>query len=168
MQEHVLDDGISAFPVLNDLVEIAAQHVRELVYFRPKAVVERSALERLAQFVHQLAGKGGEIVDEVERILDLVRDAGGELAKRGKLLSLDEAILGGPEIFERARKLLRARLHLLKQTDIRHRNHRLVGEGLDELDLPVGKRLDSFAEKHDHADDMAILEERHAKHGVNL
>ena len=37
----------------------------------------------------------GEVVDEVERVLDLVRDAGGELAQRGHLLGLDQIGLGG-------------------------------------------------------------------------
>ena len=64
-------------------------------------VVELRALERLLQFVDQLDRDRREIVDEVERVLDLVRDAGGQLAKRGELLGLDQAILRGPQLLQR-------------------------------------------------------------------
>ena len=35
-----------------------------------------------------------------------------------------------------------ARLHLIEQSRVLNRDHGLVGEGLDELDLLVGERLD--------------------------
>ena len=47
----------------------------------------RSLLSRLPpasafpQFVNEFDRDGGEIVNEIERILDLVRDAGGQLTK---------------------------------------------------------------------------------------
>ena len=82
------------------------------------------------QLVDQFARQRGEVVDEVERVLDLVRDAGGELAERGELLRLHEAVLRGPQILERARQLLGPCLHLLEQPHVLDRDHRLVGEGL--------------------------------------
>ena len=45
------------------------------------------------QFVDQLARQRGEIVDEIERVLDLVGDAGCELAERGELFRLDQPVL---------------------------------------------------------------------------
>ena len=40
VQQHVLDDGIGALAVLHDLVEIAAQHVRQLVDLLARLVVD--------------------------------------------------------------------------------------------------------------------------------
>ena len=69
-----------------------------------------------------------------------MRDAGGELAERGQLLGLHQAILRGAEIVERLRQLARARLHLLEQLDVLDRDHGLIGEGVAQLDLLVGER----------------------------
>ena len=59
-------------------------------------LVERGDRRRrgLLQLVEQLDREAGEVVDEVERVLDLVRDAGGQLAERGHLLGLDQIGLG--------------------------------------------------------------------------
>ena len=45
---------------------------------------------RLLQLVEQFDRQPGEIVDEIERVLDLVGDPGGQLAERGHLLGLDQ------------------------------------------------------------------------------
>ena len=51
----------------------------------------------------------GEIVDEVERVLDLVRDSGGQLAQRRHLLGLDQARLRRPQFAQRRSRRHRAR-----------------------------------------------------------
>ena len=56
---------------------------------------------RLLQFVEQLDRKAGEIVDEVERVLDLVRDPGGQLAERRHLLGLDQIGLRRLQVAQR-------------------------------------------------------------------
>jgi hypothetical protein len=53
VQQHVLDDRVGALAVLYDLVEIALQHIRDLVDFCAPLVVEVHASERLAQLVDQ-------------------------------------------------------------------------------------------------------------------
>ena len=75
---------------------------RQFVDFFADLAVERDRLEHVVQFVGQFRRQRGEIVDEIERVLDLVRDAGGELAERGELLGLDQAILRGTQVVERA------------------------------------------------------------------
>ena len=45
-------------------------------------------------------------------------------------------------LLERLLQLRSPRLHLLEQPHILDRDHRLVGEGLDELDLLIGERPD--------------------------
>ena len=44
VQQHVLDDGIGTLAVLHDLVEIAAQRVRQFGDFCARLVVERARL----------------------------------------------------------------------------------------------------------------------------
>ena len=65
-----------------------------------------------------------------------------------------------------SRKLARARLHLVEQPHVLDRDHRLVGEGRDQLDLLVGERPHLGARQHDHADRNALAQERHAKDGA--
>ena len=43
------------------------------------------------------------------------------------------------QFLDRLRELARARLHLVEQPHILDRDHRLVGEGGDQLDLLVGE-----------------------------
>ena len=50
-----------------------------------------------SQLVEQLGRQPGEIVDEIERVLDLMRDPGGQLTERGQLLRLDQAVLRSPK-----------------------------------------------------------------------
>jgi hypothetical protein len=79
MQQHVLDDGISALAVLHDLVEIALQRFRNLADLRSQLAIEVGTSKRLPQFINKLDRDAREIIDEIERVLDLVRDTGGEL-----------------------------------------------------------------------------------------
>ena len=53
MQQHVLDDGVGAFAVLHDLVEIASQRIGDLADLGALLVVEVNAPKRLAQFVDE-------------------------------------------------------------------------------------------------------------------
>ena len=100
MQQHVLDDRVGALAVLHDLVEIALQHIGDLVDLGAQLVVEMYAAKRLAQFVDEFDRDGREIVDEIERVLDLVGDAGGQLTERGELFGLHQAVLRGAQVFQ--------------------------------------------------------------------
>ena len=83
MQQHVLDDGIGALAMLHDLFEIVLQQACQFVYFSPNPDVHRDQLEQIVQFVGQFRRQRGEIVDEIEWVLDLMRDPSGKLAERG-------------------------------------------------------------------------------------
>ena len=117
--------------MLHDLVEVALQHVRDLADLCSQLVVEVGSGKRLPQFVDEFDRDGREIVDEIERVLDLVRDAGGQLAERGELLGLHQAVLGGPQIFQRLCQFARARFDAFKKANVLDRDRRLVGEGRD-------------------------------------
>ena len=100
--QHALDDAVGAPAVLGDLFEVAAQHVDDLVDSGALVLAEHrhGRGRRLPQFLQQFARQVGEVIDEVERVLDLVRDAGGQLAERGHLLRLDQPVLGAAQIGE--------------------------------------------------------------------
>jgi hypothetical protein len=66
-------------------------------------------------------------------------------------------------VLERFLQLGGPRLYFLKEADIVDRDHRLVREGGDEIDLAVGERHDLGACKEDHADHVACSHQRHGK-----
>ena len=157
MQQHVLHDRIGALAVLNHLVEIAADGPDQFVGLVALGLVQAARLDqRSAQFVDQLARQGGEIVDEIERVLDLVGDAGGELAERGELFRLDQPVLRLAQVVERGGEFFRARLHLVEQAHVLDRDHGLVGEGLDDLDLACGEMSRLLARQHQRALDPSF------------
>ena len=88
----------------------------------------QQGVDRLLQLVEQLDREAGEVVDEVQRVLDLVRDAGGELAERGHLLGLDQVGLGGLQPLQRIAQLG-------EQPHVLDGDHRLGGKGFQQLDL---------------------------------
>ena len=52
-------------------------------------------------------------------------------------------------------------LHLVEQVDVGDRDHRLVGEGFDGLDLARGERPEIGIAQRDDADDLALADERY-------
>src|SRR5215510_15981725 len=78
VQQHVLDDGICTFAMLYDPVEIALQRIRNLTDLHSQLAIEVGTSKRLPQFINQFDRNAREIIDEIERVLDLVRDTGGE------------------------------------------------------------------------------------------
>src|SRR5512143_3846398 len=100
MQQHVLYDRISPLAVLDDLVEIALQHIGDLANLGAQLAIEVGSCQRLPQFVNKFDRHGGEIIDEVEWVLDLVRNTSGQLTERSKLLRLHQTILRGAQILQ--------------------------------------------------------------------
>ena len=49
------------------------------------------------------------------------------------------------------------------QPRVLDRDHRLIGEGPDEFDLPIGERLDTLARQHDGSDRLTFAQQRDAK-----
>ena len=67
-----------------------------------------------------------------------------------------------------SRGLLFQRLPLFgDQPRVLNRDHRLIGEGADEFDLPVGKRFHPKASEDDHASHLALAQQRHAEQGAD-
>ena len=119
----------------------------------------RSA-KRLPQFVNEFDRDRREIIDEVERVLDLVRDASGELTERGELLRLHQAVLRGAQILQRGSQFARARPHVFKQPRVLDRHHRLVGKRLQQIDGGLWKFAWRLAPDHQRTDDMVGTKQR--------
>src|SRR5262245_43148596 len=100
--------------MLHDLVEIALQRIRNLADLRSQLAIEVGTSKRLPQFINQFNRNAREIIDEIERILDLVRNASGELAERGELLGLNQTILCGAQVRQRFRQFARTGLDALE------------------------------------------------------
>ncbi len=65
------------------------------------------------------------------------------------------------QFLDRTRQILGALAHFVKQADILNRDHRLVGEGGDQLDLPVGERLDRPPSQADDPDHHPVAQQWH-------
>ena len=59
-----------------------------------------------------------------------------------------------------------ARLHLVKQPHVLDRDHSLVGEGGEQLDLLVGKRPHGAPRQRQCTNGNAFAQQRHTKHGA--
>ncbi len=129
----------------------------------PYLVVEHGRCEHLVQLVDQFPRQRREIVDEIERVLDFVRDAGGELAERGKLFGLHQAILRGAQFVERCGELFRARLYLIEQPHVFNSDNGLVGEGLNQFDLLLREWPYPVARKDENTHRHTLSKERDAK-----
>ena len=95
-------------------------------------------------------------------------DAGGELAEGGELFGLYQAILCRPQILQRFRQLAGAGFNTLEQPHILDGNGRLVGKRRDQLNFPVGKRLDSLPRKGNDTNRFTFPHEGNTDHRPNL
>ena len=71
-------------------------------------------------------------------------------------------------LLQRLGELSRARLHLVKQPHVLDRDHRLVGEGGEQLDLLISERLNVEPRRHQDADELPVAQQRHAQHSAVL
>ena len=92
-----------------------------------------------------------------------MRDAGGQLTKRGELLGLHQAVLRGAQVLQRLRQFARAGLDALEQPHVLDRDRRLVGERRDQLDLLVGERPHLRTGQDQDADRDALAQHRNAE-----
>ncbi len=141
---HPADDPRRVLPVLVDQRRIPGEvgkglfDLRERLADRPLGRLR----QRLADLADEVAVEGREVGHEVERVLDLVRDAGGELAECRQLLVADELVLGRAEVGERPLQLVRPLLELGAQPL----------RALERLVLPVPRGVEVGREGHDDDD----------------
>jgi len=63
---------------------------------------------------------------------------------------------------------VRAGLQFTKQPRVLNRDHRLVGKGGDNLDLPFGERLDAAMREGDGTNGLTLPHQRHAERCADL
>src|SRR5215831_18316569 len=63
-------------------------------------------------------------------------------------------------------KLARTRLYLVEQAHVLNRDHRLVGEGGDEIDFSLREWIDYDAGQDEHADRSSLAQQRNAERGT--
>ena len=97
-----------------------------------------------------------------------MRDAGGELAKRGKLLRLHQAVLRGAQVLQRGGQFARASLDAFEQADVLNCNRGLVGKGRDQLDLLVGEGPHLRARQGQHTDRTTLAQHRNGKQRAEI
>ena len=81
MLQHRFHDAVGTLPVLDYLFEIALEQRREVIDLRTNSVSEWLGSKHLSQFVDKFGRERGEIVDEVQWVLDLMSNTGGQLAE---------------------------------------------------------------------------------------
>ena len=80
------------------------------------------------------------------------------LQVEGRLADDLEHVAGRGLVFERLLKIVGALAQLAEQPRILDRNHRLVGEGRNQLDLLLGESLDALTGQGDNADRRAFAQ----------
>ena len=154
MRQHAFDDIVGALAVFADPLEIAGQQLDDLVDLAALTLVERreGGRGRRLQFIEQPDRKAGEIIDEIERVLDLVGDPGGQLAERRHLLGLNQIGLGRLQVVQR-------RLGgVARGADLRLGSLAFALESLT-LDQAVAQH----AERRDHRPDLMDARARHRR-----
>src|SRR5262249_45432878 len=92
--QHAPDNAVGAAAVLDDLLQISGQHSNCLDNLVALAGIEGADRAGcFLQLVQQFDREAGKIIDEIEGVLDLVRDAGRHLPERRHLLRMDQARL---------------------------------------------------------------------------
>src|SRR6516165_4958559 len=100
--QHASDNAVSATTVLDDLLQISGQHPDCFNNFcQFVRIVSADRLHCVLQLIEQFDREAGKVVDEIEGVLDLVRDAGGHLPERRHLLRMDQARLRRLQIAQR-------------------------------------------------------------------
>src|SRR3974390_274641 len=160
VQQHVLDNRIGPFAVLHDLGKIAPQCVCKLDNLGPRFLVYRYSAQGILQFIDQFGRNTREVIDEIERVLDLVGNAGGELTEGGELLRLNKAILRRPQVVQRFRQFPRAGFDVLEQPRVLDRHNRLVSEGLQQFNSGLWKLARRFTPDPQRTDNVAWTPER--------
>jgi hypothetical protein len=69
-------------------------------------------------------------------------------------------------LLQRVGEIARACLHLVEQPHVLDRDHRLIGEGLQEFDLSLVERTRLGASDHQSALDPVVAQQRHADDGT--
>src|SRR5262245_27641378 len=154
--------------MMHNLVEIALQRAGQFVDLSSGFIIEWNALQTVLQFIDQFGRDTREIVDEIERVLDLVRDTGSELAKQGEFLGLHKAILRCAQFLQGLCQFARTSLNLVEQSRVFDSDYRLVGKSRNEFDLLFSECTRSSPAEYDHADRCSFAQQRDSENRAQV
>src|SRR5262249_57258242 len=79
MLKHAANDSVGALAMLDDLRKVIREGVDDFIDLSLRLRAKRGycRIHRIPQLLEQLARQARKIVDEVQRVLDLVGDTGG-------------------------------------------------------------------------------------------
>src|SRR5690606_39015063 len=89
------DDLVSPAAMVEDLFLVIAD-----IPYQQGSFVGSIGRQDLLQLSEEFLVQFRKVVDKIERVLDLVGDAGGELPEGGHFFGLDQLGLSGPEMVE--------------------------------------------------------------------
>jgi hypothetical protein len=121
-----------------------------------KCQVKQSVLVDLQVAEIGLADAGCVLQHGLEHRLELAGRSADDLEHLG----------GRGLLLQRLGELAGARLDLVEQPHVLDRDHRLVGEGGDQVDLLLRERLDPGAGQEQHADRGSLAQQRNAERGA--
>ena len=104
--------------------------------------------------VERLTQASGALCDHVEHRLDVSWRTTDHAEDLGSRRLLSEAV----------GQLMVASLQLLEQPHVLDRDHRLIGEGLDQGDLILRERMDLTTPQSSHAKQRVLAKERHREY----
>ena len=128
----------------------------ELHFLVGIAVAELAALHQQAHVVLKPWAAGEEGIRHVEQLLEvLVPGHEAEL-----VVEHDDAVA---HVVECDAQLVLAFAQLLEQAGILNSDHRLVGKGPNQIDLPICERVDAITAEDDGTDRLTLTQQRDAK-----
>ena len=168
MQQHVLDDRIGTLAMLNDLFEIAPQHIGQFGDLGARLLVDRYAAFRAscnssissAEIAEKLLTKlSGFLISCAMPAVSWPSEASFSVCTRRSC---------AVRKFSSDAASSRVRVStLFEEANILDCDNRLVGECLNQLDLFVGEWAHGFALENDDADGRPFAQQRHAQHRAN-
>ena len=113
--QHSVHDGTGPLPVVDDPLQIPGEVAADVLDLRPRLFrhVFLDGLDLLLEIFEQVAREVGEVVHEVQRVLDFVGDPGGQLAERGQLFLHDHLVLRLVQVVEGLGQFFVLGLHAL-------------------------------------------------------
>jgi hypothetical protein len=110
----------------------------------------------------------GKIIDEIQWVLNFMRDAGGELAEGGHLLALHQSRLRLAQLVQRPRGLVPGRLGLVIGFGIGDRDRAITAERAKDQPLAFAKSAPTVALHAHDAERLAIDDQRREQRGQHV
>src|SRR5437764_10338181 len=145
MDWRAIDDCTSGRPLTVDWRSLPNDGNRSMLGLKPEIITVLQCHKGIVRFA------------KLARALDNRLKNRPDIGRRGCDHAEDVAATG--LVSQRLREVAGFRLHLVEQSDVFDRDHRLVGEGLEQFALPVGERPRGPAQQRERANRLPFAQE---------